>query len=55
MGVQLESYFERALEKNGVRAQMRLVMLTKMTRKDATAADDTPENVKMFAEAIAKI
>ena len=55
MGVQLQSYFDKALEQHGVRAQMKLVMLTKMTRKDATAADDTPENVKVFAEAFAKI
>lgn len=55
MGVQLEGFYDKAKEKGGIPGQVKMAMITGMTRKDAAAAVDTPENVKTFTEALAKV
>lgn len=55
MGAQLERYYAKAKERSGLPGQVRMAMLTQMTVKDAKAATDTPDNLKMFEEALSKI
>jgi hypothetical protein len=55
MGAKLEEYFEKAKEKGGVGAQIKLAMLTKMSSKAAKNALDSPENINLFEDAFAKI
>ena len=55
MGAQLEAFYEKAKEKNGFPGQIKMAMLTGMTVKEAAAAIDTPDNIKKFAAAFAKL
>jgi hypothetical protein len=50
----LVSYFEKAAEK-GAAARVKLAMLTKMSSAQASEAPDSPENIKLFEDALAKI
>ncbi|MFH0870738.1 MAG: hypothetical protein V1866_06820 [archaeon] len=55
MGEILANYFQRAAARGGLNAQVKFAMLTKMSGKKAREAPDSPENIKMFDEAIAKL
>ena len=55
MGAQLESYFDKAKEKGGISAQVKLAMITKMSREMAKNAEDNAANVKIFDDALAQI
>ena len=55
MGTILASYFDKAKESGGIAAQVKLAMLTKMSLAKATGEPDSPENVKVFDEAIKQI
>jgi hypothetical protein len=55
MGSKLVSYFDKAKEKGGIGMQVKLAMLTKMSSKTAGEAPDSPENIKLFDEAFAKL
>jgi len=55
MGMILASYFDKAKASGGIAAQVRLAMLTKMARAAALQAHDSPENIKIFDEAIKQI
>ena len=55
MGNILASYFDKAKTAGGIAAQVKLAMLTKMARATALQAPDSPENIKVFDEAIKQI
>jgi hypothetical protein len=55
MGKKLLTYFEKVGEKGGIHAKVRLAMLTKMSSQMAEVAEDSPENIKLFEEAMKKI
>jgi len=55
MGTILSGYFAIAKNKGGLMAQVRLAMITKMSLEKAKQAPDSPENIKLFEEAIQKI
>jgi hypothetical protein len=55
MGKKLLTYFEKAGEKGGISAKVRLAMLTKMSSQMAEVAEDSPENIKLFEEAMKKL
>jgi hypothetical protein len=55
MGKKLLSFFERANDKGGLSSQIKLVMITKMAQDDAAQAPDSPENIKLFEDALAKV
>ena len=55
MGAQLSAYYDKAKEKGGLSAQVKLAMFTKMSSTEAASADDSPANVKAFDEAFAKL
>ena len=52
MGAQLVVYFDKAKAKGGLQAQIKLAMITKMSSQVAASAPDSPENIKMFEDAI---
>lgn len=55
MGAKLVAYFEKARQQGGLEAQVKLAMLTKLSKKAAEKAPDSPENIKKFEEAMAKL
>jgi hypothetical protein len=55
MGKILVSYFDIAKTKGGLVAQVKLAMITKMSKEKAYQATDSEENIKIFEEAIRKL
>ncbi len=55
MGDILLSYYEKAKQKGGLEAKMRLAMLTLMPSIKAKDAPDSVENIKKFEEALKKL
>ncbi|MDF1532334.1 MAG: hypothetical protein SCH39_03575 [Methanosarcinales archaeon] len=55
MGSRLEAFFDQAEKKGGLAAQVKLAMLTKMSSKGAASAADSPENIKLFEDSMAKL
>ncbi|MEZ4223326.1 MAG: hypothetical protein R3B13_20440 [Polyangiaceae bacterium] len=55
MGAKLVKYYQYAKEQGGVKAKMRLVMVTTMAEYDAEAAPDSPELVAKFRTKLADI
>jgi hypothetical protein len=55
MGEKLLSYFAEAGKKGGITAQVKLAMMTKLSRQTAETAEDSPANISMFEEAMKKI
>jgi hypothetical protein len=55
MGKILESYFDMAKAKGGMVAQVKLAMITKMSKQKAYQASDSQENIRIFEEAIRKL
>lgn len=55
MGQQLTAFYEKAQEKAGVGGKVKLAMITRMAAGKAAEEPDSPENIKMFQEALAKI
>jgi hypothetical protein len=55
MGTILSGYIAIAKNKVGLMAQVKLAMITKMSLEKAKQAPDSPENIKLFEEAIQKI
>jgi len=55
MGAKLAAYFEKAKQQGGLNAQLKLAMLTKLSQKMARETPDSPENIKKFEEAMAKL
>ena len=55
MAEKLLEYYEKAKEKGGMRAQMKLEMVTRISSNKAAEEPDSPENIKVFEEALAQI
>jgi len=55
MGIVLSTYFNKAKEKGGLSAQVKLALLTKMSAKAAAEAPDSTEIIKNFEEALAQL
>ena len=52
MGERLLKEYEKAKELGGLKAQMRLAMLTRMAGPKAEKAPDSPENIAKFEAAM---
>lgn len=52
MGQQLVSFYEQAGQLGGMKAKMRMAMITKVPSAQASTAPDSPENVKAFEQAM---
>jgi hypothetical protein len=55
MGQKLDAYFIQAEKLGGVKAKVKLAMITKMSVSSAKAAPDSPTNIKLFEGAMAQI
>lgn len=55
MGEKLLSYFEKAKEMGGFKAQMRLSIITKISTTKANSEPDSLENIKIFEDAMREI
>lgn len=55
MGQRLMSYYDQAKNLGGLKAQMRLSMITKLPSSQAVAAQDSPDVIKMFEQALTEI
>lgn len=52
MGKKLEAYFVEADKLAGMRAKVKLAMITKLSAKTSAEAPDSPENIAMFEAAM---
>lgn len=55
MGKKLETYFAEADRLAGMRAKVKLAMITKFSNKTAGEAPDSPENIATFESALAAL
>lgn len=55
MAAKLSEFYEQAKALGGVQAVMKLAMITKISSQAAASSPDTPEKVKAFTEAFAKL
>jgi hypothetical protein len=55
MGAKLVDYYERANTLGGLKAKMRLAMLTLMPGNKAEEAEDSPDILKKFEEAFKEL
>ena len=52
MGQKLNSFYEQAKSIGGLKAQMRMAMITKIPSSQAMSAADSPDTVKIFEQAM---
>jgi hypothetical protein len=55
MGAKLEALYAEADRVGGMKAKVRMAMITKLTTKTAGSAPDSPENIKIFQDALAEV
>jgi hypothetical protein len=55
MGQKLKSYYDYAYQLGGLKAQMRLAIITLTSGPKAAAAPDTPEAISKFENAMSEI
>lgn len=55
MGNILMSYYDKANAKGGLGAQVKLAMITKIASSKAMELPDSPENIKIFEDAMKQI
>ena len=55
MGTRLVEYFDIVKEIGGLSSQVKLAMITRMSAKQALAAEDSPDNIQTFENALAQI
>ena len=55
MGAQLLTFYDKAKAAGGLKAQMRLAMLSGISGPKAESTPDSPENVAKMQEAIKKV
>jgi hypothetical protein len=52
MGQQLSGYYEKAKAMGGMKAQMRMAMITKVPSAQAGSLPDSPDKVAIFEQAL---
>ena len=55
MGQKLEGYYEEAANIGGLKAKMRLAILTGISSVKAATEPDSPENIQKFEKAMQEI
>ena len=55
MGAALVDYYTRAKAAGGLQAQIKLAIITKLPSSKAAAAEDSPENLRLFRQAMTEI
>jgi hypothetical protein len=55
LGQKLTDFYEQAAKLGGVKAKMRMAMITKISSSSAGSAPDSPENISAFKKALEEI
>lgn len=55
MAAKLTEYYAQASKQYGVMGRMKLAMLTKISSEKASAEPDSPENIKLFEQALLQL
>jgi hypothetical protein len=55
MGVKLTEIYEEAQKEFGAMGRMKMAMLTLLSSSKAANAPDSPENIKLFRDALVKL
>lgn len=55
MGAKLVKYYDDAKAMGGLKAQMRLAVLTKMPSQKAESEPDSPDNIGLFEKAMQEL
>ncbi len=55
MAVKLNEYYKQAAQEFGLAGRIKLAMLTKISSEKAEAAEDSPENIRIFEQALQQL
>jgi hypothetical protein len=55
MAAKLTNYYDQASKEFGVMGRMKLAMLTKISSEKAALEADSPDNVKLFEQALGQL
>lgn len=55
MAAKLESFYQQAAKEWGMTGRMKLAMLTKISSEKARSAEDSPENIRVFEDALKQL
>jgi hypothetical protein len=52
MAAKLNDFYKQAAQEFGLAGRIKLAMLTKISSEKAEAAEDSPENIRIFEQAL---
>lgn len=55
MAAKLSEFYKKAAQEFGLPGRIKLAMLTKIASEKAEAAPDSPENIRIFEQAMAQL
>lgn len=55
MAAKLNEFYKQAAQEFGLTGRIKLAMLTKISSEKAEAADDSPENIRIFEQALQQL
>jgi hypothetical protein len=55
MAAKLNEFYKQAAQEFGLAGRIKLAMLTKISSEKAEAAEDSPENIRIFERAIQQL
>ena len=55
MAAKLSEFYKQAAQEFGLAGRIKLAMLTKISSEKAANADDSPENIRIFEQALKQL
>ena len=55
MAAKLNEFYKQAAQEFGLTGRIKLAMLTKISSEKAEAAEDSPENIRIFEQALQQL
>ena len=55
MAARLNEFYKQAAQEFGLAGRIKLAMLTKISSEKAEAAEDSPENIRIFEQALQQL
>jgi hypothetical protein len=55
MAAKLNEFYKQAAQEFGLAGRIKLAMLTKVSSEKAEAAEDSPENIRIFEQALQQL
>jgi hypothetical protein len=55
MAAKLNEFYKQAAQEFGLAGRIKLAMLTKVSSEKAEAAEDSPENIRIFEQAMRQL